>query len=253
MKNFFARNWKALLIIAIFGLVGGFFTGLMSFDSLAPEVQEQVFAQGMNRTTLSIVTAIQVAIFYGVLLGIAGIFFAEKIGLWKNEWSITKKPLIAAVIVSVVGGLALILFDVFIFGNYSDVIKNSFSAKPTIPYLVSCVTYGAVIEEVMLRLFVMSLFAFIFHKLFENKKETVSSWVLVTANIVAAVLFAAGHLPTTFSTIGNSSVIIFRCFLLNGGIGLLFGYLYRKYGLRYSMIAHGGCHVVSKLIWILFL
>ena len=38
----------------------------------------------------------------------------------------------------------------------------------------------------------------------------------------------------------------------NGGIGLLFGLLYRKYGLRYAMIAHGGCHVVSKLIWILF-
>ena len=47
-------------------------------------------------------------------------------------------------------------------------------------------------------------------------------------------------------------MIIFRCFLLNGGFGLLFGWLYRKYGLRYAMIAHGGCHVVSKLIWILF-
>ena len=35
--------------------------------------------------------------------------------------------------------------------------------------------------------------------------------------------------------------------------GLAFGWLYRKYGLRYAMIAHGGCHVVSKLIWILFI
>ena len=40
---------------------------------------------------------------------------------------------------------------------------------------------------------------------------------------------------------------------LAGSFGLLFGWLYRKYGLRYAMIAHGGCHVVSKLIWILFL
>ena len=35
--------------------------------------------------------------------------------------------------------------------------------------------------------------------------------------------------------------------------GLAFGWLYRKFGLRYAMIAHGGCHVVSKLIWILFI
>ena len=32
-----------------------------------------------------------------------------------------------------------------------------------------------------------------------------------------------------------------------------FGWLYRKYGLRYAMIAHGGCHILSKLIWILFI
>ena len=68
-----------------------------------------------------------------------------------------------------------------------------------------------------------------------------------------ALLFAAGHLPTTFVTLGNSPLILFRCFLLNGTFGLAFGWLYRRYGLRYAMIAHGGCHVVSKLIWILWL
>ena len=41
--------------------------------------------------------------------------------------------------------------------------------------------------------------------------------------------------------------------LLNGGFGLAFGWLYRRFGLRYAMIAHGGCHVVSKMIWLLFI
>jgi hypothetical protein len=54
-------------------------------------------------------------------------------------------------------------------------------------------------------------------------------------------------------TIGASPLIIFRCLALNGGLGLLFGWLYRKHGLRYAMIAHGGCHIVSKLIWLLFI
>ena len=52
---------------------------------------------------------------------------------------------------------------------------------------------------------------------------------------------------------GLTPVIAFRCMLLNGGFGLAFGWLYRRFGLRYAMIAHGGCHVVSKLIWILFI
>jgi membrane protease YdiL (CAAX protease family) len=117
---------------------------------------------------------------------------------------------------------------------------------------VAAVLYGGVIEEVMLRLFNMSLVAFLLHKIFWRKQENTPVAALVTANIVSALLFAAGHLPATLMMLGSSPMIIFRCFLLNGGFGLAFGWLYRKYGLRYSMIAHGGCHVVSKLIWILF-
>ena len=161
--------------------------------------------------------------------------------------------MIAATAVSVIGGLALIFLDLLFFGNYSEVIMNSYAAKPTVTYMLATVLYGGVIEEVMLRLFWMSLIAFIFHKLFGKKHDKPTTAILIASNIIAALLFAAAHLPATFMMIGNSTIIIARCFLLNGGIGLLLGWLYRKYGLRYAMIAHGGCHIVSKLIWILFI
>ena len=47
------------------------------------------------------------------------------------------------------------------------------------------------------------------------------------------------------SKIGLTPMIVLRRMLLNGVFGLAFGWLYRKFGLRYAMIAHGGCHVVS--------
>lgn len=130
---------------------------------------------------------------------------------------------------------------------------DSYAVKPTVPYLLASVTYGAVIEEVLLRLFLMSLIAFLLYKLSGKKDGKPGTAVFVLANIIAALLFAAGHLPVTFTLLGDSPLIIFRCFLLNGGLGLLFGYLYRKHGLRYAMIAHGGCHIMSKLIWLLVL
>ena len=34
----------------------------------------------------------------------------------------------------------------------------------------------------------------------------------IVVKIIAALLFAAGHLPATFMAIGNSPLIIFRCF-----------------------------------------
>lgn len=251
MRNFVNTYWKTLLFFILIGLVGGFFVGIYALDSYPQEMQQQILSQGLDRITLGLVSAIQSA-GYGLVLGALGILLGKKVGLWKDEIAITRKPLIASAVVAVIGGLVLILPDLLFFGRYSEAIMNSYAVKPTVPYIIATVTYGAVIEEVMLRLFAMSLIAFLLHKLFERKREQPTTAVLIVSNVIAALLFAAAHLPTTAAVIGLSPLIVFRCFLLNGAFGLLFGYLYRKYGLRYAMIAHGGCHVVSKLIWILF-
>ncbi len=252
MKTLIKAYWKTLLFFAVVGLIGGWFVGLYALESYPPEIQQQLLAQGLNETMLALVSAVQSA-GYGLVLGAAGIWLGRKTGLWKDERSITRQPLLAALIISLTGGLALILPDLLVFGRYEPALLDMYAVKPTVPYLLATVTYGAVIEEVMLRLFMMSLVAFVLHLLFERKRMEVSTAVLVAANVVSALLFAVGHLPATEMMFGLTPVLIIRCFLLNGLFGLAFGWLYRRYGLRYAMIAHGGCHVVSKLIWILFL
>ena len=236
MKDFIKNYWKTLLFFALVGLIELAAEGL---DFLPVDVM------------MGVIAAYQAA-GYGLVLGALGIFLSKKIGLWKDERRLAGKPLMAAVSVSVIGGLALILLDILFFGKYSQPIIDSYGVKPTVPYMLAAVLYGGVIEEVMLRLFWMSLVAFLLYKLFDRKHEKPTTAVLVVANVVAALLFAAGHLPATYLLMGLSPMIIFRCFLLNGGFGLAFGWLYRKYGLRYAMIAHAGCHVISKLIWIVF-
>ncbi len=252
MKQFIGNYWKILLFFAVVGLVGGFCTGLYALDSYPAEMQQEALSQGLTPTIMALVSAIQAA-GYGVVLGAIGIWLGKKTGLWKDETHFEKKPLLITLAVAFVGGLALILPDLLFFGKYNEAIMSSYATKPTIPYIIGAILYGGVIEEVMLRLFFMSLIAFILWKLFARKEEKPTVAILIASNIIAALLFAAGHLPATFMMIGSSPLILFRCFLLNGGFGLLFGYLYRKYGLRYAMIAHGGCHIVSKLIWILFI
>ena len=260
MNAFIKTYWKTILFFSIIGLIGGFFVGLYVLDSYPLEIKQQLLEElsknGLNflpvNVFVGIISALQSA-GYGLILGTIGIILSKKIGLWKDETSITKKPFVASLIVAVVGGLGIILPDIFFFGNYSEVIKNSYAVKPSIAYILATVTYGAVIEEVMLRLFMMSLIAFVLHKLLKKNSDNPPVSILIISNIIAALLFAAGHLPVTIMTIGTSPMIIFRCFLLNGTFGLLFGWLYRKYGLRYAMIAHGGCHIVSKAIWLLFL
>ena len=101
----------------------------------------------------------------------------------------------------------------------------------------------------------MSLISFILWKTIfrEYQKKNIPQLVFIIANIIAATFFAAGHLPATIVLFGElTPIIIFRCFLLNGGLGLLFGYNYRKYGLQYAMISHVFVHIISKTILLFF-
>ena len=249
MADFVKKYWKTLLFFALAGLVGGFFVGLYQLDIYPEEIRQEIAAQGIYPALLGIITAVQAA-GYGLVLGTVGILLGKKTGLWKDERKLAKKPLILTAIVAILGGMLLILSDLLFFGNYSDAIRESYAVKPSVTYILAAVVYGSVIEEVMLRLFFMSLLAFLLQKLV--RKGSGTTGLLIAANLIAVLLFAAGHLPATAMLMGLTPMIIFRCFLLNGGLGLAFGWLYRKFGLRYAMLAHAGCHVVSKLIWILF-
>ena len=260
MIDFIKKYFGTLLFFTLVGLVGGFFTGLFLLETYPADIRAQLLDElgalgdvGVDASIIiAIITALQSA-GYGLLLGAVGIHLAKRIGLWRAERSITARPLLISVVTSAIGGLLMILPDMLFFNGYSEAIAESYAAKPSAVYILACVTYGAVIEEVMLRLFAMSLVAFLLHRFIEKGEGTPSTAVLVGANLISALLFAAGHLPATIMTIGSSPLIILRCFLLNGGLGLLFGYLYRRHGLRYAMIAHGGCHIISKLIWVLFI
>lgn len=108
--------------------------------------------------------------------------------------------------------------------------------------------YGAIAEEVLLRLFVMSLFAWLgsFNsKTSEGKPTNATFWI---ANILAAVLFGLGHLPATATILPLTPLVVTRAIVLNGIGGIAFGYLYWKRGLESAMIAHFSADIVLHVL-----
>lgn len=99
----------------------------------------------------------------------------------------------------------------------------------------------------------MSLLALFISKLICKNEKDLPVKVFIAANIISALLFAAGHLPATMAMTRLTPLLLFRCFLFNGGLGLCFGWLYRKYGIGYAMIAHGAAHLISDLLMIILL
>ena len=243
------NSLKFFIFLAAFGLIGGYFTALCSVEILTPEALEQVVNQVGSIDALILITTLQ-SLLYAIILGFIGRAISRKIGLWR-EFTIEPKPLAVTLIASLVGGAFFILADAIGFARLIPPVLDSYTMKPTLNYVIASVTYGGVVEEIMLRLFFMSLISLIISKLTKSGIATESHFII--ANIISSLLFAAGHLPATIQSIGLTPIILIRCFVMNGAFGLLFGRIYRKYGIGYAMLSHAGVHIVSKIIWCLFI
>ncbi|MEH7388595.1 CPBP family intramembrane glutamic endopeptidase [Bacillus sp. JJ1521] len=92
--------------------------------------------------------------------------------------------------------------------------------------------YGGISEEVLTRLFVMTAVVYVLNLI---GLGSISYWIGI---LFAAFLFGVGHLPAAFGLFGKSKLVVWRTLLLNAIPGILFGFLYWKYGIEIAMIAH---------------
>lgn len=249
IKEFISKNIKYAIFLALVGIIGGFFAGIYTLEITDPALLAEALAEIGGKEAFIAVYVIQI-IGYALFCGIVGKILANKIGLWR-EVKLESKSTFVSVISGLGAGAAMMALELLWFTNVSDVIKASYEVPPTISNFIASLVYGGIVEELMLRLFLMSLIALILWKVFFKSEEKIPAKALVIANVLSAILFAAGHIPATVMSIGITPVILIRCFLLNGGVGLIFGRLYRKRGIQYAMIAHAFAHVAMKLIWVL--
>ena len=249
------KTWKKALLFALclvpIGLIGGWFTANMSLSGMNAALLEEVIRQAGNQDAV-IIASTAASVLYAVVCGFFGYILAVKIGLMRPLRP-ENPPLARVLLISVVCG-ALFSLDAWTFGAWIPPLQASYAAAGSFDAgtWIASVLYGGVIEEVMIRLFLMSGLSLIGWKLFCRKEAAVPVKVLIAANVISALVFAAGHLPATMMTFGElTPLLVFRCFLMNGAAGLLFGRFYRKYGIQYAMIAHVLFHLVSRTIWLI--
>jgi hypothetical protein len=95
--------------------------------------------------------------------------------------------------------------------------------------------YGGIVEEILLRLFVMSGLIWLLSRFNNGSPSDAAVWFAI---VLAALLFGIGHLPATVSITPLTPLIVSRALLLNGILGVAAGYLFWRYGLESAMIAH---------------
>ncbi len=155
-----------------------------------------------SKTMLIILSAVQGSLLVAVCC-FFGYIFADKTGLWIPLY-IEKDKLFKTIALVTSAGLVFSL-DYWTFGAYEPLIQISVTGSGlSATGFGAAVLYGGIIEEILMRLFLMSLIAFILWKLFckNTPKEKLPNIIFISANIISALLFAACHLPATVAAFG---------------------------------------------------
>ena len=95
--------------------------------------------------------------------------------------------------------------------------------------------YGGITEELLLRLFLMTLITWVIWKIIMRGKGVPKSGIYWAGIILAAILFGVGHLPAASLIWPLTPIVVLRIVFLNAIPGMAFGYLYWKRGFEYAM------------------
>jgi len=234
------------------------------------EVQSSALDLTKLPMPLPLVIALQVlqnAILFAVAI-FGGLFFAGRVGLGTPILdSLTRGESVAdrvrailplSIILGVVSTLVVLGLEFFYFqpamlkelGDTATAL-NLQTSQPAAWKGFLASFYGGIVEEILLRLFVMSFFVWLGRFLSQTSDGKPTQAVIWIANILAAVLFGLGHLPGVSVLVPLTSLVIARTVLLNGLIGIVCGWLYWKRGLESAMISHFsadlGLHVLLAL------
>ena len=114
----------------------------------------------------------------------------------------------------------------------------------TLP-LATRVLYGGIAEEVMVRWGLMTFLVWVVWRL-RRRPARLPDWAYWIAALIAALVFAIGHLPVLYGLLTSPPawlVITVLAGNLFAGVG--FGYLFWRHGLEAAILAHALSHAIA--------
>ncbi len=254
-------NWKVFLTLwlaAIWAVIAIIPYSLTLQGSAAAER-----ALPIPLPVLLVFSVAQNAVLFGIAAA-AGLFFAYRIGLGapilerlfagEKVGDRIRAILLPSIILGVISSLVVIGLDAFVFAPLAGRAGASLYASNLTPpawqgFLASF--YGGINEEILMRLFLLSLLAFLGKFVNHTADGRPTSVVLWIANVIVAIVFGLGHLPVTATLVAITPLIVVRAIVLNGLVGLVCGYLYFTRGLESAMLSHFSADLVLHVIFAL--
>jgi membrane protease YdiL (CAAX protease family) len=232
-------NWRIFIILLGLSLL----SVLAVFPYVLTLQADILKSLAIPVTTLFLAQLLQSLILFSIAIFV-GLFLKPKINFHlplleaivthQNYPKIVKAILPLSVLLGILTAVLIYVTDQ-LFTLQGAALSTSQNLAPIWQKLLAAF-YGGITEEVLMRLFLMTLLIWIGVKLFRKNKP--NQIIIIISIILAAIIFGLGHLPITASLTQITPLIIMRAVVLNGIGGIIFGWLYWKKGLESAIIAH---------------
>lgn len=180
----------------------------------------------------------------------AGVALAPAVGLRAPafEAAVAGRPLALALkpqllpgtIAGLLGGLLL-----FAVNRNAPAALAAVQERFSPPFLAR-ILYGGITEELLLRWGLMTALVWVAWRFLQHRRGAPRVTYFWLAIVVSAFLFGVGHLPAASALVGPLDVnVVMFVIGANAAFGLVFGYLFWRFGLESAMIAHALAHVVN--------
>ena len=245
---------RLVLVLTCVSMIAG--AAVVPYQAAAmPEAFAQAQAEaGLPLAVIAAIAGVQTGILAGVL-GWIGLRAGDALGLgapvleaWLEGRAPTLGPVLARVGVGILLGLGIAAADV---GVLLPLLPDAPVPQPPPLLALGATLYGAVVEEILLRVFVLGGLAWLL-SLPARRAGRLATWEVPAAVVLAALLFGIGHLPTAAAIWPLTPLVVARIVGLNLLLGIPFGLAYTRVGLLAAMALHGGAdlglHVIPALV-----
>lgn len=236
--------WRLFLL----GLIGAASMALADFDQ---------FGQApVDPALLRLLAVLQPTVLVALCAAL-GLWAAPKVGLdapavraWSEGRSVLP-ALSSQILPAALGGVAVAAFLV----AFWSVVRAQSFAAPVLAFelpLATKLLYGGIVEELLLRWGLMSLFVWVAWRA-GGAARPVPAWAVLTGLVASSGLFAVGHLPVLYFLLPNPPEwFVALALVANFVPGLLFGWLYWRRGLEAAMMAHALAHLLAGAALLLY-
>lgn len=247
MLDGFWVEYSVLLLAAIVGSVAILPFSLRLFKESAKKKPK------LSLNILLLLSVLQNTILFAVVIGV-GLLAEHQIGLSNPilQALITGREvdqamllhMLIALLLGIGSGGILLIADLFFLPYLPDKLLQT-ALKTTQMENFTASFYGGINEELLTRLFGVSVIAWLVSRFWHTSTELPTTAVFLSAIMIMALLFALGHLPALKSVSEKiTPLLLSRTILLNMIVGLICGWLFWNYGIITAMIAHFSADII---------